>query len=122
MWVVTLAALVPLLVRTFRRRDDDRQIALATGMFIVIVLTLASPKFQSWYFMTSLPFFGLCCPPAWRRWWPWVLLATVAQEFPLQLPRNALLFMPAVGLAGGASAIIFLWSFRSRFWRTEDLG
>jgi hypothetical protein len=41
-----------------------RRLALATGAFVIAVVTLASPKFQSWYLLAALPFFGLSCPPA----------------------------------------------------------
>ncbi len=120
MWLVTLAALLPLLRRSLRLRDDQA-IALASGTFILILLTLASPKFESWYLMSALPFFGCACPPVWRRWWPWMVFAAVSKEFPLALPRSAFLFKPAVGLSTLLSIVVCLWSFRQRFWRAPEL-
>ncbi len=97
-----------------RDLDEDR-LALATGAFIVAMVTLASPKFQSWYLMTALPFFALCCPPEWRRWWVWAVATSVAPEFALVLPRSAFLFSPWA-LTTLASVVVFLLSFRARFW------
>jgi hypothetical protein len=65
--------------------------------------------------MSALPFFGLSCPPVWRRWWPGVIFFAVAQEFPLALPRNAVLFAPAVGISVFMTGVMFLWSFRGRY-------
>ena len=120
MWLVALAALLPLLWRSSRLRTDE-EVALAGGTFIIIVLTLASPKFESWYLMSALPFFGCACPPIWRRWWPWMVFAAVSKEFPLTLPRNALLFKPAVGLSMAMTVAVCLCCFRQRFWRPPVL-
>jgi hypothetical protein len=111
---LSLVAALPL-VRVVFQPASEAQLAAGTGAFIVIALTLASPKFQSWYLMSALPFFGLSCPPAWRRWWPWVIFFAVAQEFPLALPRNAVLFAPAVGISVFMTGVLFLWSFRERY-------
>ncbi len=104
-----------------RRPASEEQLAAGTGAFIVIALTLASPKFQSWYLMSALPFFGLSCPPVWRRWWPWVIFFAVAQEFPLALPRNAVLFAPAVGISVFMTGVMFLWSFRQRYFASQSV-
>ncbi|MGZ6132110.1 MAG: hypothetical protein ACXWLF_08795, partial [Myxococcaceae bacterium] len=68
-----------------------------------------------WYLMTALPFFALCCPPEWRRWWVWAIATSVAPEFALMLPRSAFLFTPWA-LTTLASVVVFLLSFRARFW------
>jgi hypothetical protein len=120
MWVVALAALLPLVLRSLRLRAEE-ELALGGGTFIIILLTLASPKFESWYLMSALPFFGCACPPVWRRWWPWMVFAAVSKEFPLALPRSALLFKPAVGLTTGLSVAVCLLAFRQRFWRWPAL-
>ncbi len=112
--LIALAAIIPLGLGLLRDLDEDR-LALATGAFIVAMVTLASPKFQSWYLMTALPFFALCCPPEWRRWWVWAVATSVAPEFALVLPRSALLFTPWA-LTTLASVVVFLLSFRARFW------
>jgi hypothetical protein len=90
---------------------------VAGGVLVVIALTLASPKFQSWYLMSALPFFGLGCPPVWRRWWPWAIFFSVTEEFALVLPRTAFLFVPLVCASTAMTAAVCLWSFRARFWR-----
>jgi hypothetical protein len=118
MSLVALIALLPLF-RALLRKHDEALVAPASGIFVIIALTLASPKFQSWYLMSALPFFAYSCPPAWRRWWPWVIFAAVTQEFPLALPRDAALFMPAVAFGTGLTAIVFLWSFRERYFRWD---
>ncbi len=112
--LIALAAIIPLGLGLLRDLDEDR-LALATGAFIVAMVTLASPKFQSWYLMTALPFFALCCPPEWRRWWVWAVATAVAPEFALVLPRSAFLFTPWA-LTTLASVVVFLLSFRARFW------
>jgi hypothetical protein len=117
MLLLSLAAMLPL-VRVLLRPPNEEQLARATGIFIVIALTLASPKFQSWYLMSALPFFGLSCPPVWRQWWPWAIFFSVAQELPLALPRTAVLFPPVVAMSVAMTALVFLWSFRERYWRS----
>ena len=92
--LIALAAIIPLGLGLLRDLDEDR-LALATGAFIVAMVTLASPKFQSWYLMTALPFFALCCPPEWRRWWVWAVghlggPGVRAGAAPLGLPLLAL--------------------------------
>jgi hypothetical protein len=111
--------LVRLILRRAAGEQQEEQLAAGTGAFIVIALTLASPKFQSWYLMSALPFFGLSCPPVWRRWWPWVIFFAVAQEFPLALPRSAVLFAPAVGISVFMTGVMFLWSFRERYFASQ---
>jgi hypothetical protein len=115
MQFLALAAIVPLVLGLLRGFGDER-LAVVTGAFIVALLTLASPKFQSWYLMSALPFFGLSCPPAWRRWWVWVVATSVTEEFSLVLPRTAALFAPCVAISTVATALVFLLWFRARFW------
>ena len=112
--LLALAALVPLGLQLLRRQDEE-WLALATGAIVVAVLTLASPKFQSWYLLAALPFFALSCPPVWRRWWVWAVGLSVTPEFSLVLPRTAVLYAPW-GLTTLASVVVFLAWFRTRFW------
>jgi hypothetical protein len=112
--LLALAAIVPLGLGLLRGHDDER-LALATGAFVVALLTLASPKFQSWYLLSALPFFGLSCPPVWRRWWVWAVGTSVTQEFSLVLPRTAVLFAPCA-VSTLATTVVFLLWFRARFW------
>ncbi|MGO9766968.1 MAG: hypothetical protein ACLPM8_15115 [Myxococcaceae bacterium] len=115
MGLLALWALLGLAL-SLRRGFDDERLALVTGAFVVALVTLASPKFQSWYLMSALPFFGLCCPAVWRRWWVLVVAASVTEEFFLALPRSALLFAPCVALSTLATLVAFLSALRSRYW------
>jgi hypothetical protein len=117
MMLAALVALAPSLMALTRSGEDEELVALAGGVLVVIVLTLASPKFQSWYLMSALPFFGLGCPSVWRRWWPWAIFFSVTEEFALVLPRTAVLFAPLVACSTAMMAAVCLWSFRDRFWR-----
>ncbi|MGO9829646.1 MAG: hypothetical protein ACLPJH_05855 [Myxococcaceae bacterium] len=101
---------------SLRRGFDEERLALVSGAFVVALVTLASPKFQSWYLMSALPFFGRCCPGVWRRWWVWVVAASVTEEFFLALPRSAALFAPCVALSTLATVLAFLSSLRERYW------
>ena len=57
-----------------QRPADDETIALGTGILIVLVVTLASRRFEPWYLMAALPFFrapvhrGLAGAGGWRPW------------------------------------------------------
>src|SRR5215813_6385188 len=112
--LLALAAIVPLGLGLLRELNEDR-LAVATGAFIVAVATLASPRFQSWYLLAALPFFALRCPEAWRRWWPWAALTSVAPEMANVLPRTAFLFTPWALTTLASVAVFFVW-FRARYW------
>ena len=112
--LIALAAIVPLGLRLLRRQDEE-WLAVATGGFVVAIVTLASPKFQSWYLLAAVPFFALRCPPTWRRWWVWAVGTSVTPEFQHILPRSSPLYVPA-SLGTLASVVIFLCWFRGRFW------
>jgi hypothetical protein len=114
MSLLALLTLVPI-GRSLRRTSDEESLALDTGKLIVAVLTLASPRFQSWYLLMALPFFGLSCPPPWRRWWLWAVATSVTTGFALALPREARLFVPYVAVSGFASVSVFLVALRARF-------
>ena len=118
MQLLALAAILPL-ARSLLRGYNEKRLAFATGAFVVALLTLASPKFQSWYLMSALPFFGLSCPPAWRRWWVWVVATSVTTEFSLALPPTAMLFSPCAAITTTATAVVFLSWFRARYWELQ---
>jgi len=115
MQLLALAAILAL-ARGLMRGYDEKGLAFATGALVVALVTLASPKFQSWYLMSALPFFGLSCPPAWRRWWVWAVAASVSTEFSLALPRAATVFPVVSAVTTIATATVFLGWFRARFW------
>jgi hypothetical protein len=101
-----------------RRRDDAFELealAMGAGAIVVAAITLFSHRFQSWYLMAALPFFGLRCDGAWRRWWLLAIGFSVATEFIHVLPRSAALLPVWSVLTNGAVAVVFLLWFRERF-------
>jgi hypothetical protein len=113
--IVTLGIGWRVLRRMLSKPHDDAKIALGTGVLLVAVITLASHRFQSWYLMAALPFFGLRCPSVWQRWWTAVVAVSVAMEFLSVLPRNALIYPAWSGLTTSTLVFIFLMSFRARY-------
>ncbi len=92
--VVRLVALgvgARILHAMLRKPRDEGRIALGTGALVVVVITLASHRFQSWYLLAALPFFGLECPPVWRRWWVLITAVSVAPDFTHVLPKTSTL-------------------------------
>ncbi len=94
---------------------DEGRIALGTGALVVVVITLVSHRFQSWYLLTALPFFGLECPPVWRRWWVLITAVSVAPDFTHVLPKTSMLLPIWSATTTAAGVILFLWSFRGRY-------
>ena len=84
--VLRIAAYV---VMAMLRSASDDEIALGTGVIVVAVTTLASRRFEPWYLLVALPFFGLRCTAEWRRWWIAIVGASVAPTFTNVLPRSA---------------------------------
>jgi hypothetical protein len=95
---------------------DPGLIALGTGVLVVAALTLASHRFQSWYLLAALPFFGLECTPAWRRWWVAIVAASVTVSFVQVLPKNALLLPVWSTISNVSVVVIFLTSLKARYW------
>jgi hypothetical protein len=118
---VGVRALRPML-RTSARESEQSEpseqgdaVALGTGVIIVAVLTLASPRFQAWYLLAALPFFGLRCTEGWRRWWIAVVAVSVSMDFIHVLPRSTPL-LPAWGVVTTTCLmVVFLMSFRRRY-------
>jgi hypothetical protein len=81
----------------------------------VAALTLASHRFQSWYLVAALPFFGLRCTEVWRRWWLAVVPLSVATEFIHVLPRTALLLPVWSVVTNTGVILVFLMSFKARY-------
>ena len=118
--LVTLVIGARVLLAMLRKPYDEDRIALGTGTLVVAVLTLASHRFQSWYLIAALPFFGLRCTDVWRRWWIAVVALSVSTEFIHVLPRTALL-LPVWSVVTNAGVIfVFLMSFRARYWSLDD--
>jgi hypothetical protein len=119
MRLVTLAVGARVLHAMLRKPHDEGRIALGTGVLVVAVLTLASHRFQSWYLVAALPFFGLRCTDAWRRWWIAVVAVAVTTEFVYVLPRTALVLPAWVAVTTAATVLLFLASFRARYLRFD---
>jgi hypothetical protein len=99
--------------------DDAKQpglVALGTGVLIVAVLTLASHRFQSWYLLAALPFFGLECTAAWQRWWVAIVAISVTVSFVQVLPKNAFLLPVWSTISNTGVIVLFLTSLKARYW------
>lgn len=120
MRLVALVVGVRALREMLREPHDDDRIALGTGAIVIAAITLASHRFQAWYLMAALPFFGLRCTDAWRRWWVAVVAVSVTTEFVYVLPRTALILPAWVAVTTAATVILFVTSFRARYWTFDD--
>jgi hypothetical protein len=118
--VVTLGIGVRVLVSMLRKPHDEARVALGTGTLVVALLTLASHRFQSWYLVAALPFFGLACTERWRRWWIAVVAIAPTTEFVYVMPRSAVILGPWVAATTGATVVLFLAWFGARFLRLEE--
>jgi hypothetical protein len=102
-----------------RRRADAESLAVGTGAIVVAAISLFSHRFQSWYLIAALPWFGLRCEGAWRRWWLLAVAFSVATEFIHVLPRTAALLPVWSVVTNGGVVVVFLLWFRDRFLRLE---
>jgi hypothetical protein len=118
--LVTLGIAFRVLRAMLRRPYDEDRIALGTGTLVVALLTLASHRFQSWYLMAALPFFGLRCDPVWRRWWVAAVALSVGTELVQVLPRTSPLLPVTSVLTTGGVVVVFLTSFKERYLRFGD--
>jgi hypothetical protein len=104
------------LLRRADPADPPPPIALGTGVLVVAVLTLASHRFQSWYLLAALPFFGLECTPAWQRWWVAVVGLAVTITFIQVLPKTAFLLSVWAVISNTGTILVFLMSLKARYW------
>ncbi len=116
-FVVVAARVFPAMLR---KGADERTLALGTGVITIALLTLASHRFQSWYLVAALPFFGLSCTTAWRRWWTMVVAVAVPVDFACVLERTSSVYPAWGALTTGAVVVVFLWSFRARYLSFPD--
>jgi hypothetical protein len=98
-----------------REPRDEGRIAMGTGALVVAVITLVSHRFQSWYLLAALPFFGLHCTAVWRRWWIAIVAVSVAPDFTHMLPKSAVLLPIWSATTTAAGVILFLVWFRGRY-------
>ncbi len=74
------------------------------------------PPFPGLVSSCVLPFFGQACTKAWRRWWVAIVAVSVSMEFIHVLARASLLLPVWGGLTTAALMVVFLMSFKQRFW------
>jgi hypothetical protein len=114
--VAARALYVMLAVRRKEAASDRDLIALGTGVLVVAVLTLASHRFQSWYLLAAIPFFGLHCTAAWQKWWVAIVGVSVTVSFIHVLPKSAFL-VPVWGTISNTGVILlFLTGLKARYW------
>ncbi len=109
-------------IQTLRKRRDDDSVALATGVIAVAFLTFASRRFQCWYLLAALPFFGLATTRAWKRWWIAIVFVAVPVDFNCVLERTSPVYPVWGALTTGAQVVLFLAWLKSRYWAPEFLG
>ena len=110
------ARLLYVMVKQGRRRPEV--VALATGALVIVVATLGAPKFEPWYLLPALPFLGLSCTPAWRRWLTAAVGLSVLPTFANVLPRTSPLFAVWGVVSTGANVAWFFAMFRARYMGT----
>jgi len=111
---VTLAVGARLLY-VMLRSGQPEVTAVGTGALIVVAATLGAPKFEPWYLLPALPFFGLSCTQAWRRWLTTAVALSVLPTFANILPAASPI-VPVWGVVTtGANVAWFVALFRSRY-------
>ena len=112
--VVTMGVIARLLYLMLARNRPEVT-ALGTGAIIVAAVTLGAPKFEPWYLLPALPFFGLSCTSAWRRWLTGAVALAVLPTFANVLPGTSSI-VPIWGvLSTGANVAWFFAMFRARY-------
>jgi hypothetical protein len=113
--LVCLAIVVRVLPSMLRQGAGAPAIALGTGTVAIALLTIASPRFECWYLVAALPFFGLACPPAWRRWWIAAVSLSVPVDFGCMLDRSSPIYPVWGAVTTGAIVLVFVAWFPSRY-------
>jgi hypothetical protein len=117
-WLTRLVFLViaaRVLPAMLRKGAGESTLALGTGTLTVALLTIASHRFQCWYLLAALPFFGLACTTPWRKWWVAVVAVSVPVDFACVLERSSVVYPVWGALSTGALVVVFLAGFRSRY-------
>jgi hypothetical protein len=113
--LIVLRVAIHVFAAILQNPKDEDVAALGTGILVVAVTTLAARRFEPWYLMAALPFFGLRATTEWKRWWIAAVAAAVAPTFMNLLPRNAAI-LPAWSVVTAVGAmVVFLTSFKARF-------
>jgi hypothetical protein len=119
MRIVALGAGARLLHVMLKWPRHEGRIAMGTGALCVAAITLASHRFQAWYLLAALPFFGLYCTPVWRRWWIAMVAVSVTPDFTHVLPVSAKVLPTWSAVSTGACVLLFLFWFRGRYWAID---
>ncbi|MGD0527102.1 MAG: hypothetical protein ABSE49_18305, partial [Polyangiaceae bacterium] len=108
------------LLAVMLRKNRPEVTALGTGALLVLSATLGAPKFEPWYLLPALPFFGLSCTGPWRRWLTTAIALGVLPTFANVLP-SASPIVPVWGvISTGANVAWFLAMFRGRYLGSLD--
>lgn len=119
MRIVALVVTARVLPAMLRWPRNEGRIAMGTGALMVAAITLASHRFQAWYLLAALPFFGLHCTPVWRRWWVAIVAVSVTPDFTHVLPVTAVILPTWSAVTTGTCVAVFLFWFRGRYWAID---
>lgn len=106
MRALAVAVCLRVFAAILRKPEDQKRLALGTGAIVVAAVTLASHRFQAWYLLAALPFFGLAITRAWQKWWVFMVAMSVTPDFLHLVPRGSLPIWAA--FAVGGSVVLFL--------------
>jgi hypothetical protein len=120
MRIVSVGVGLRVLRDMLRRPSDENTVALGTGVLVVAAITLASHRFQCWYLLAALPFFGLRCTDVWRRWWIAVVGLSVTTDFVHVLPTTAFILPAWSAFSTAGVVVVFLMSFKWRYLNFAD--
>jgi hypothetical protein len=113
--LIVLRIAIHVLAAIIQNPKDEDVAALGTGILVVAITTLAARRFEPWYLMAALPFFGLRSTIEWKRWWIAAVAAAVAPTFMNLLPRGAAILPVWSVVTTVGAMIVFLSSFKARF-------
>ncbi len=113
--LIVLRIAIHVFAAIIQNPKDEDVAALGTGILIVAFTTLAARRFEPWYLMAALPFFGLRCTNAWKRWWIAAVAAAVAPTFMNLLPRSAAILPVWSVVTTVGAMVVFVSSFKSRY-------
>lgn len=120
--LIVLRIAIHVFAAIIQNPKDEDVAALGTGILIVALTTLAARRFEPWYLMAALPFFGLRCTNEWKRWWIAAVVAAVAPTFMNLLPRSAALLPVWSVVTTVGAMVVFLSSFKARYLSLDEGG
>jgi hypothetical protein len=105
-----------------RKGRDRERTALLTGAATIAFLTLLLPRFQCWYLLAALPFFGLSLTPAWKKWWVAIVAVSVPVDFACVLERTSPLYPVWGAVTTGAQVLLFVAWLKPRYFQLDSAG